>query len=373
MRRFNLSRAVQVLKATDNFCGLSMPSPPILDFVTLIAPIPGDDPAGSSVPFAVSQQLEEMRKEVDPDSFSKNDPTRPEAKKADWKGTIELAQETLRNTSKDLLIAARLTEALVKVHGFAGLRDGLHLFRLLAEHCWDRLLPTIETEDDLEIRAARFNWLDDKDKGARFPGTVRLVPLMDPDGQRYGWQHWRDSQGGKSKITAADVERAIQVTSVEHSQLLVEDIEESWKELAGLAQVLSQKMDKPTNKYAPGLGAIREAIGDCRTLAQQILQKKGGGRVALRSAAPEPDSEQAPSTRGEPRMETRAEIYARVAEAAAKLQQIEPHSPIPYLLSRAVELGTLSFPDLMKSLILNADVLKVLNRELGIKDQPEKK
>jgi hypothetical protein len=37
-----------------------------------------------------------------------------------------------------------------------------------------------------------------------------------------------------------------------------------------------------------------------------------------------------------------------------------------------VELGSLSFPDLMKSLILNADVLKLMNRELGIKEQPEK-
>ena len=255
-----------------------MPSPPILEFDTLIAPIPGDSPAGIAVPFAVTQQLEEMRREVDPASYSKDDPTRPEPKKADWKGTIELTQETLRTTSKDLLIAARLTEVLVKVHGFAGLRDGLHLFRLLAEQGWDRLLPAIEAEDDLEVRAARFNWLDDKDKGARFPATLRLVPLMDPEGQRYGWQHWKDSQAPKSKITAADVERAIQATPVDKSQLVVEDIEESWKELAGLAQVLAQKMDTPSSKYAPGLGGIREAINDCRTLAQQILQKKGGAR-----------------------------------------------------------------------------------------------
>ena len=197
---------------------------------------------------------------------------------------------------------------------------------------------------------------------------------MDPDGQRYGWQHWKDSQGAKSKITGADVERAIQVTPLEKSELVFEDMEESWKELAGLGQVLSQKMSTPSKNYAPGLVGIREAIGDCRTLAQQILEKKGGGKkVALQSAAQEPDSGQAPSTRGEPRMETRAEIYARVAEAAAKLQQIEPHSPIPYLLNRAVELGAMPFPDLMKSLILNADVLKLMNRELGIKDQPEKK
>jgi type VI secretion system protein ImpA len=354
-----------------------MPTDPILSFDTLIAPIPGDNPAGSSVPFAVTQQLEEMRREVDPDSFSKDDPTRPEAKKADWKGTIELTQETLRSTSKDLLIAARLTEALVKVHGFAGLRDGLRLFRMLADQCWDRMFPVIDAEDDLEIRAARFNWLDDKDKGARFPGTLRMVPLMDPGGLQFGWQHWKDSQGsGKSKITTADIERAIQITPVDKCQLLVEDMEESGKELAGLTQVLSQKMATPTKNYAPGLVGIREAMNDCRTLAQQVLQKKGGGKkVAEPQGAPPGPEEtgQAPSAPAAPRLETRAEIYARVAEAAAKLQQIEPHSPIPYLLNRAVELGTMPFPDLMKSLILNPDVLKVMNRELGIKEQPEKK
>ena len=42
-------------------------------------------------------------------------------------------------------------------------------------------------------------------------------------------------------------------------------------------------------------------------------------------------------------------------------------------MNRAVELGSMPFPDLMKSLILNADVLKLMNREHGIKDQPEKK
>ena len=77
-----------------------MPTPPSLDFDALAAPIPGENPAGASVPFAVTEQLEEMRKEIDPDSFSKDDPTRPEAKKADWRGTIALTQETLCSTSK---------------------------------------------------------------------------------------------------------------------------------------------------------------------------------------------------------------------------------------------------------------------------------
>ena len=98
-----------------------MPSQPLLDFEALVAPIPGENPAGVKDLSAIRSQLDELRKEINPETFAKNDPRRPEAaKKADWKGIIELAQETLRSTSKDYLIATRLTEALVKDRGFAG-------------------------------------------------------------------------------------------------------------------------------------------------------------------------------------------------------------------------------------------------------------
>jgi type VI secretion system protein ImpA len=64
---------------------------------------------------------------------------------------------------------------------------------------------------------------------------------------------------------------------------------------------------------------------------------------------------------------TRADIYDRLSDAAARLQKIEPHSPIPYLIQRAVELGQMPFPLLMKALISDAKVLDELNRGLGIK------
>jgi len=354
-----------------------MSSPPLLDFEALVAPIPGARAEGDPVPFEVSQQLEDLRREIDLDSFSPTDPTRPEApKKADWPGIIQLAQQTLRETSKDLLVAARLTEALAKAHGFAGLRDGLHLLYLLVEQCWDRLHPVIEAEDDLEVRAARFNWLDEPDRGARFPGTLRLIPLLAPDQERFGWQHWRDSQTGKSKLTAADIERGIQNTSREYAERSAADLDQCWQELELLSNALAVRMKTETTNYAPSLGGIREAVQDCRMLARQIVQKKGGGKPAAEVSTSKDDTATPPSAASpaaENRMETREEIYGRVAEAAAKLQRIEPHSPVPYLLLRAVEMGSMAFPDLMKALILNADVLKVMNRELGIKDQPEKK
>src|SRR5581483_5608664 len=147
---------------------------------------------------------EEARKEEDPEDFAPDDPMRPESpKRADWTGIARLTQESLTGSSKDLLLAARLTEALTRQHGFAGLRDGLHLLRELVDQCWDRLYPEIE-DGDLDLRAAPFFWLDDPDHGARFPNTVRGVPVVFGEGGAYNWQDWRLSQEGRGKVSRDD-------------------------------------------------------------------------------------------------------------------------------------------------------------------------
>jgi predicted component of type VI protein secretion system len=68
---------------------------------------------------------------------------------------------------------------------------------------------------------------------------------------------------------------------------------------------------------------------------------------------------------------SRAEAYRQLERAAAVLQELEPHSPIPYLVRRAVELGALPFPELIKVLIRDANVLNELSRELGLKEPPQ--
>jgi type VI secretion system protein ImpA len=348
-----------------------MLSPPLLDFHALIAPIPGDSPAGSSVPFAVREKLEECRKEIDPADFAPDDPLRPESfQKANWDGIVCLAQETLTETSKDLLVAARLTEALVREHGFAGLRDGLHLLRELTAQCWDRLNPVIESEEDLEIRAAPFFWLDEPDRGARFPNTLHIVPMLAGEDGPFGWLQWKQAQSGQGGISPVDLEKAIQTTPREQCQAMVDDLTQSWQELDALAQDLNGKL----GQYAPSFSGLRQALGECRSLAEQILQRKGPDLSQVGAGAeegsPTAASDGSASFVGR-QVSSRAQVYRQLAEAAALLQQLEPHSPIPYLIKRAVELGALSFPDLMKQLIRDGDVLQGMNRELGIKQPAE--
>jgi len=60
-------------------------------------------------------------------------------------------------------------------------------------------------------------------------------------------------------------------------------------------------------------------------------------------------------------------------EAADLLEQLEPHSPVPFLIRKAVEFGSLPFPQLMRALIRDDKIIGEMNRELGIKEPPPAK
>ncbi len=340
-----------------------MATTPLLDFEALLAPVPGDNPAGTSVPFEIRAKLEEMRKEENPEDYEPNDPRRPEKfKTADWLGIVRLAQETLTQTSKDMLVAARLTEALVKLNGFAGLRDGLHLQRMLVEQCWDRLHPPIE-DGDVEVRGAGFGWLGEYDRGARFPVTVQRVPLMGkPAETQYGWLDWKNSQEPKGSLTKEDIEKAIQVTPAELAKDSVDNLDGSLAELTKLDSAFSAKM----GEAAPKSSGLRAAVEGCATLAKHVAQ-----RVTAWGPAMGPESGAgAGGFSGSGVAASRESAYRQLAQAAAVLKQLEPHSPIPYFIERAVKLGSLSFPEMIRELIREQGVLTELHRLLGLKEPP---
>jgi type VI secretion system protein ImpA len=345
-----------------------MPSPELVDLVALLAPIPGDQPAGSAIPFDIRQQLEEARKEEDPDSFAEDDPMRPaDFKKADWHGVVRLAQETLTQTSKDMMLAARLTEALVKLHGFAGLRDGLRLLRGLVEQCWERLHPPLE-DGDVEIRATPFLWLDNPIRGIVFPITLRQVPLLVTKEVSYSLQNCDQSAENKSRVPQSELDKAIQTASREQLTAVNEDVTECLAELARLRAGLDSRM----GPLAPGLTEVGKVVEGCRLFLEHALRECPVPAAKEDNASGGPNDQagrgdHSPSGNSSA-MASRAEAYRQLAQAAARLRELEPHSPIPYLVQRAVELGGLPFPLLMKALIRDGNVINELNRELGIKE-----
>ena len=354
-----------------------MPTPEALDIDALLAPIPGDDPAGGSVPFTLRERLDQARKEVNPEDFRADDPMRPgEAKHADWSGITALTTDTLMRTSKDLMLTARLTESETRQRGFSGLRDSFRLIRRLVDEAWDRLRPPIEEPDDLEVRAAAINWLDDADRGARFPLTIRTTPLIVSPIGSLSWQTWTKNRADATATELA--EKIVAAASRETCQEMADDLDEVIAELTALLALCNEKM----GNVSPSLFQVRQAVVECHTLAHQVLERKGPAPVTAQADGAAESTADGEAGAGETGatggavgigriVATRAQAYQRLVEVADALEAIEPHSPIPHLVRRAVALGQLSFTELMRELIKDAAVLNDMSRNLGIKELEE--
>jgi type VI secretion system protein ImpA len=67
-------------------------------------------------------------------------------------------------------------------------------------------------------------------------------------------------------------------------------------------------------------------------------------------------------------MATREEAYRQLAKVADVLEHLEPHSPIPDLLRRAIQLGRMPFRELVRELVREPTMLTEIRREFGIKE-----
>src|ERR1700721_4723233 len=101
----------------------------------LLKPIEGPNPSGVNLRYnPVYDKIKEARREEDqpPPGMTERD-----RKVADNTLVIKLTTDALTTKTKDLQLAAWLTEAWLKQKGFGGLRDGLAGCHGLVEELWD--------------------------------------------------------------------------------------------------------------------------------------------------------------------------------------------------------------------------------------------
>jgi type VI secretion system protein ImpA len=367
-----------------------MASPVTLDFDTLLAAIPGDSPSGESLRFAATYDAIQEARRAD-DDLDQGDWVRA-TKAADWSGVIKTATEALATKTKDLQLAVWLVEALVKCHGFPGLRDGLRLLWELQERFWDTLYPEIE-DGDLEFRAGLLGWLN-----VKLPPSIRLIPVTQGmNAENYGWLRWKGSRDvdnigrrdqaamdalvAEGKITGEQFDKAVDATPLAYYQTLFEDLNGAWQEY----EHLDRTVDDRFGRESPGLTGIKQAVADCLTLVTEIGKKKGGfdptPEPELTPKAPEETAEvgvqeDAPPFLSPPRrsvvgsveLQSRADALRQLAAVADYFRRTEPHSPVSYLIQRAVRWGEMPLEAWLQNVIHDESVLDQLRETLGLKD-----
>ena len=335
----------------------------------LLNPIPGENPSGEDLRYApIYDQIKEARRE---EEESEQGEWVHEVKKADFPLVIKLVTEAIATKSKDLQLAAWLTAALVRMEGFAGLKQGLQLLQGMTTTFWDTVYPQLE-DGDAELRAAPLQWV-----GTSIGFPLRAVPLNKAG---HGWVDYTESRKIPTEAQAdTDEKVAKRKKDLSEGRLDPEVFDKSFAETpkafyAGAEATLDESTkiledfdslcrDK-FGDASPGFTDLKKAVQEVRHTVHLLLQKKretdpdpveaqpegGGGEAAAAAAEAAPGETRAragaaaagiviPFADKEP-AERRGAITA-VARAAAALRKLDPFSPAPYLMMRGLRWGEL--------------------------------
>jgi type VI secretion system protein ImpA len=117
---------------------------------------------------------------------------------------------------------------------------------------------------------------------------------------------------------------------------------------------------------APALHALQAAVDECTRLAKDFFSRSRPLPGSVDDITG--DGLGGVSGGGGAGPGTRTEVYRQLRQAAVVLRKLEPHSPVPYIIERAIALGDLPFPEMIRRLIRDTNALTELNRELGLSE-----
>ena len=324
----------------------------------LLAPIAGTNPGGIELRYdPIFDKIKEARRE---DLDAPQGEWATTLKTADWPLVIKLAKDAIATKSKDLQIAAWLTEALARREGFPGLRSGIEVLTGLVEEFWDHLYPEID-DGDAEMRAAPLEWVGTKldvpvrrvpiDKaGHDFLQykESRTVPTEDSANESAEKRAARDEALASNRATPEELDAGFNATPKAWFKALVGDIEAT----IGAVKALDAVSQGKFADVAPSFGRLIETLEDCLRSANSQYKRKlelepdPVAEVPVESM--DSASTGAAATSGvastgplaaEPT--SRDDATGRIVGAARYLRQNDPYNPASYLILRGFRWGEL--------------------------------
>lgn len=266
-----------------------------LNIETFLDLIPGSHPAGNDLRYtAVYDQIKEAKRADD--QLDRGE-WQTDLKTSDWRLTAKICSDALTQQSKDLQIAAWFTEALLHLHGFAGLAFGLELIEKLLSGFWETLYPEIEN-DDLDYRVGPITYLNEK-----LPIAVLQVPICDPDHTRgYSYFNWEESRlvgfdSGldkerkdrrqvlieEGKITGEEFKSAVNLSSISFYNELRRQLVGCRDQLNVLDEVINERFAPDP----PGLTQLSDAVDKCLRVVEKICAEKQKSEVAVEDGGDE--------------------------------------------------------------------------------------
>lgn len=365
-----------------------------IDMEALLAPIEGDSPTGVDLredfsPQSTYYRLRDARAEARAaERAADANPGEDSVVPPQWRTVRDLSLQALTGKTKDLEIAAWLTEALVRSDGLIGLSAGAHVIAGLATF-WDDNLYPMPDEDGIATRVAPIGGLNGEGGGGTLFQPLRKLPLFaKPDGAMVAYWNFEQSEALASEtdkkkreqriasgVTPLDALEAIAKSAGEKRfAALRSQVRTAMDEWAAMGAILDEK----AGMDSPGTSAVRELLDKIRIM----VSRYAGAEEVAAEESPEAegtgdDGEAADGEGGMvmvrrgPAAVNRDDMLRELARIADHFRKTEPQSPLAYTLDEAVRRSRMTWPELLSEVVGDQGVRDNILIQLGIRPPPK--
>ena len=363
---------------------------------TLIAPIEGSrHGVGEDLIFDPRiNAIVAARQEDDPLLAQGNWVT--ELKVADWDFVKNQCADLLSHTSKDMKLALWYVDALSHTDHLAGISQGLSLLQTLNDEYWLTMYPPLDGEEDsMDIRAGLLSWFV-----KALSDDIKQLSLSDTKTEKYNYNYYltardHDKQRQQNpdsetsnQLTLSDYNHAIKTSSETWQQALMSNLKKVTEQWQALTDQLNDLMGMDAPVFAPVTDLLVALTQHLRPLIPEYSDTTSSVS-AQESVADTMDSitdnestisdssgqssstKNISSTSFNPSNRDHQSNRQQALKLLGQIQDYfatnEPHSPVTFLLGRAIDWADMPLDQWLTHIIKNEDQLAILSDMIGIK------
>jgi len=373
-----------------------MAFPIVINIDELAAPVSADQPTGSDIRadrsptsdyYTIKDARNSARAAERSAMFDDNDADLL----APWRDVAKTAEKILSQQSKDLEVAAWYAEALIRLHSFAGLRDGFALIdRLVAEH-WEGLFPEPD-EDGLETKVAPLSGLNGDGGDGTLMMPIRSADIT-PEGDYGAYSFFQYQQARDADRIADDDAKAARIETLGYSLAEVEqcvnaaggdwalNLVETLEEAVAHYKSINDALRGSCGHDAPPFTNISALLDEVLRTVRFIYKAQLDALAETSSGAPAAEesdvSAAAASTSGAAApaglmvpagaASSREAALKLLEEAARYFRTYEPHTPLAPGLERLIAWGRMTVSELMTELLPDDQSRAIYSQLTGVR------
>ena len=352
----------------------------------MLAPLPGEAPVGADLRADYSAtspyyRLRDARAEARAAERAADGGQADATTPLEWRTVRQIAASVLQGTTRDLEIAAWLTEALVRGEGIAGLVTGARLMDGLVRQFWDTGLYPQADEDGVITRVAPVTGLNGEGgDGTLIQPLRKQVFFAKPDGTPIAFWEYdasiklqgeADQKKRQARIAAGviafdDMEGFARAAGAAPFVAVRRNLKEALKVWAELTATL----DAAAGRDSPPTGRVREVLESMMEAVARYAPPEAAEEADMPQADALPTEaapEGGPARPAAAKTATREDMLRELGRIADFFRRTEPHSPLAYTLDDAVRRGRMTWPELLAEIVPDQTARMQMLVQLGIK------